>query len=465
MESVFTRAFAELNAAQLAVLKTFLRVKLLALMLPRQVGKTHLGIWMVREVMRQNTNTQALFLAKDFPSIQRNTQEKFLKLFPEEEFEVSSKGVRHPNPSQHKNRGYCFLSGVDKNPHKIRGGTMGIVHWSEVAFSRFEQGSSFRTVHETVVLPTISRTDGYYLMESTPFGTNFWKDFWEDDSNNFTKVKFPLELCIALGAITRDQADKMERAMHPDVFKQEMLCDFVTFMGKIYKEYDPEKHDAKIDGPEPHERIVVGMDIGTTAAFVALFAVWRKGKLCIFDQIYQDGLRPDQMAAMLEERLRFWKIESRRVACYTDHDIEVVEELQRRKIPVDLADKVDRFACRLDLKSAFHFDQINLEPIRCEKLKKEVGAATWSETKTDEMEERGDPNGHHWDSEAALRYLWRGSKLEVEAPEHKPEHVEKNVDDAVEWQMREERRALKRERDAEREKAGVKPGEAEVFEY
>lgn len=436
-KNVYEQAFRELNACQLAVLRAMQTNHLVGLMMPRQVGKTHFGIWAIRQTMLQNKNAQTMFLAKDFPSIKRNTQEKFLKLFDENDFNVTTQGVEHVNKGP-KARGACFLSGVDKNPHKIRGGTMAFVHWSEVAFSRFEQGQSFKTIHETVVLPTISRTHGYYLLESTPLGTNFWKDWW-DAENGFLKIVFALELCIQLGAITRAQADFMQRTMHPDVFKQEMLCMFVSFLGKIYKEYDPSRHNAAAN-PEPHERIIIGIDVGYTAGFSALFAVWREGKLYIFDQVYQQGLRVDQMADEVQKKIDFYKIPKHQYTAYTDHDPDMVEELNKRKIPVKNADKLDRFACRMDLKSALYFDQLLVNPVKCPQLDKEMQAATWSEKHADEMEERGDPNAGHWDSEASLRYLWRGSKLELEKPEEVPDHVQQDPNAMAEWEARALRR-------------------------
>jgi hypothetical protein len=454
-ETSLERAFRELNAPQLALLRRMnAGAKLIAFMMPRQVGKTHFGVWVIREVMREYTNAQAIFLAKDFPSIKRNTQEKFFKLFPEPEFSVTTAGVSYPNPSQKSHRGACYLTGVDKNPHKIRGGTMGVIHWSEVAFSRFQQGESFRSIHQTIVLPMRSRTFGYYMMETTPCGSNFWKDFWDEDPNDpealsrgFTKVRFPLELCISLGAISRKQADEMEGSMHPDVFKQEMLVEFVTFMGKIYAEFDEDRHLADCE-PESHERVIIGIDIGHTAAFSALFAVWRDKQLYIFDQVYQKGLRIGQMVDLIEERLTYWRIPRENWTAYTDHDPEMIAELQERKIKVDYADKLDPFACRMSIKESMYFNKLHVSP-RCIPLRKEIGAAVWSQTRADEMSMDGDPNQGHWDSEASLRYLWRGSKLELEKPEEASAAVKADPVSLEEWHATAGRREAKRERGRE----------------
>ncbi len=465
-DTPYDRAFRELNAVQMALLVRMKQgQKLIAAMMPRQVGKTHFGIWCIREAMRQNTNTQTIFLAKDFPSIVRNTQEKFFKLFPSEEFSVTTAGVKYPNPTQKAHRGACYMTGVDKNPHKIRGGTMGFVHWSEVAFSRFEKGESFRSIHQTVVLPMISRTFGFYYMESTPFGSNFWKAFWEEDpedpeslSRGFVKIVFSLELCIALGAITREQADFMEKSMHPDVFKQEMLCQFVSFKGKIYAEYDPAVHDVDFE-PERHEKVIIGIDVGHTAAFSALFGVWRGGRLYIFDQIYQKGLRIKQMADLIEHRLDHWRVPREMWTAYSDHDPEMIEELLARKVKVALVDKTDKFASRLDLKDALYMKKIAFPVNRAPELKKEVNSAVWSDKVADEMDESGDPNDGHWDSEASLRYLWRGTKMEIEKPEEMPERVAKHQESAAEWEKTKGRREAKREREREHGPSG------KVFEY
>lgn len=468
-ETPYDRAFRELNPCQLSVLAAMRqKQKLIAVMMPRQVGKTHFGIWAIRELMRQNTNAQAIFLAKDFPSITRNTQDKFLKLFPSEEFSVTTQGVKYHNPTQEAHRGMCFMSGVDRNPHKIRGGTMGFAHWSEVAFSRFEKGESFKTIHQTVVLPMISRTAGYYYMESTPHGSNFWKQFWEEDSRDpealsrgFNKMLFPLDLCIALGAITREQADFMEKSMHPDVFKQEMMCLFVAFQGKLFSEFNPDRHHlADSFGPEPHEKVIVGIDVGHTAGFSALFATWRGKKLHIFDQIYQQGLRISQMADLIDGRIQHWGVERANYSAYTDHDVEMVEELRDRHVKVTLAEKTDPFAARMDIKDALFFDKIAWSVTRCQPLDKEVGAAVWSEKRVDEMEERGDPMAGHWDSEASLRYLWRGSKVELEKPEEMPDAIKDDQVSAEEWEKTKKRREIVRERER-----GDGPKGGDVFEH
>lgn len=434
IEAQLQRAWRELNGAQLVSLKTIAKYRLVKLMMPRQVGKTHFGCWLNREVMRQNTNLSTLFLAKDFPSITRATKEKFAKLFPEDEFRVSAiSGISHVGRGQHQGRGSGYMSGVDKVPDKLRGGTMGFIHWSEVAFAKFEAGTDFTDVYQQITLPMVSRTRGLYLMESTPNGKNFWYDFWEND-DKFRRLKFDVDFCINVGAITRQEVDFLEQTMHPDVFNQEMNCNFVTFTGRVFAEYG-EKHQETDFHPEPHEYVVLGIDIGFSgSASSALFGCWRGGKLHIFDQIYGSHLRIGEFANKIEERMKTYAVERHRYVAYTDHDPEMVDELAQRRIKVTLADKVDPFACRMSIKEGLYGDIVRVSPIRCQWLHREMEAAAWSDRKADEMEMHGDPNGFHWDSEAALRYLWRGARVELEAPKEMPKGLDQGG--VVEWQAK-----------------------------
>lgn len=454
--SAFHRAFLELNAVQIALLKVLSKQRLVKCMLPRQVGKTHFGVWCIREIMRQNTNAQCGFFAKDFPSLLRATREKFIKLFPQDEFKVSAMhGISHHNPSQDRNRGACYLSGTDKAPDKLRGGTMAMVAITEAAFAKLEAGVTFPHFIQKIVLPMISRTKGMIFIETTPNGSNFWKGFWEED-NGFSRILFELDLCVQLGVISQEEVDFMQRTMHPDVFKQEMLCQFVTFTGKIYNEYSSDKHDIVVTPPEPHEYITLGIDIGYSGSNSSvLFMVWRKKKLFIFDQIYVEGKRHDELGQLIDDRIAFYGLPKKNYIAFSDIDEEFKEEMQKRGIRITNADKVDRFACRMSLKVAFYEDTIYVDPLKCPKLKNELNSATWSTKLSDEMEESGDPNSGHWDSEASLRYGWRGAKLELEKPEEIPESTKRDTNAMLEWEQRVENRQASK----------AKPKQPLEFEY
>lgn len=423
MQDTFLKAFRELNSVQLSVLKTLSKHKKVALMLPRQIGKTHFGIWCLREVLAQDSNAQSIFLAKDFPSVQRATKDKFLKLFDPGQFKVSAvSGIQYPNPSQHARRGQIFLSGIDKSPDKIRGGTMAMIHWSEAAFSNFEKGVTFDNALQRIFMPMLTRTKGMFLIETTPNGKNEFYNFWEDAENlGFKKIHFPVELCIQLGTITRDEVDSICTSMHPNVVDQEVHCKFVSFAGKIYGEYRPGIHNQIIE-PKPTDYVVGSVDFGFSGSnTTALFSLIRNGMQYVFDQVYIEGKRYDELAHKIKMRLEYYDIPIENAVFYCDHDSDMIEDLQNHGISCVKVDKRDRFASRMTVKEEFYFRRLYINPLRCDYLIKEVSSAVWDEKKMNEMNESGDPNRGHWDSEAALRYLVRGGKVEREDNSNKEE--------------------------------------------
>src|SRR6476620_10375487 len=68
--------------------------KRLMLALPRQEGgKTELGIRLSHDITRRPFASSCLTLAKDYPSLVKMTREKFMRLFPRDEFTVNTKMV------------------------------------------------------------------------------------------------------------------------------------------------------------------------------------------------------------------------------------------------------------------------------------------------------------------------------------------------------------------------------------
>jgi hypothetical protein len=215
-------------------------------------------------------------------------------------------------------------------------------------------------------------------------------------------------------------------------------------MGKIYAEYQ-DRHNRAVE-PEPHEYITIGVDIGYSGSNSSvLFGLTRKGKRHIFDQIYKPGHRHDELGRLIEERVEFWRVPKKNYTIFTDVDKDLMAELQSRGLKVTWADKVDPFACRLALKTAFFEDKLYVDPRRCPELVAEMNSAVWSEKIPDEMEMTGDPNGGHWDSEASLRYFFRGAMIELEKPEETPAHVQEDPGAHLEWQLREQRRKVAKE--------------------
>lgn len=155
------------------------------------------------------------------------------------------------------------MDSVDKDPDRIRGGTYSLIHWSEVAFSKIEKGESIISVFDKIIQPTLSQTDGYVFLESTNNGKNGWFDLWENYKDyGFARLRLGLSDFVYMGLITPEEYERIKATTHPDVFNQEYECLWISFQGKVYKEFEERRHVAEIDGPKPWQTVVSAIDWG-----------------------------------------------------------------------------------------------------------------------------------------------------------------------------------------------------------
>ena len=407
------------------------------LSLPRQFGgKTELGVRLTASLLSAPNAKQAIFLAKDKKSAKRAVREKHMRLFDKNIFNVNTESVSlKSNPAA-----CCFIESVDKDPDRIRGGTYGLVHWSEVAFSKIEHGNTIQDVFDKVVAPTLVTTDGYCLLESTNNSYNGWKDIWDSAEDiGFSRLLISLGDMVEYGLVPREVYDKIKRTTQPDVFRQEYECEWVTFAGKIYNEFDLNKHvSADIPYPESWQQVVCGIDWGFNDATCFLFAYVKDGKIFIFDEIYErEKTLEDIITIFHQHKGPIWNSDS--FAAVADHDKARNEELNRRGIPCGPARKVDTLGSRLQGKEKFFKNEIFIHP-RCKYLIKDLTIAIWDAKKLNDID-YSQCNYGHMDAESAFRYLIRElSEFEGEKPDENP-HVGLDDISAAAWQMNRQRKA------------------------
>jgi hypothetical protein len=405
----------DLRPLQALAAGVFFKKKRLLLSLPRQYGgKTELGVRLGHDLLRRPFTKSCHFLAKDKNSRKKATREKFERVYSKADFHVNTENVylkTHPTS-------ILFMDSVDKDPDRIRGGTYAYVHWSEVAFSKIEMGESVISVFQKVVQPTLSQMDGYALLESTNNGKNGWWELWNAaDDFGFATLKIGLSDMVYMGLISKEQYDIEQSRYHPDVFRQEFECDWVTFQGKVYAEFDPDRHiDPDMPGPEEWQVVVSAIDWGYhPSATCVLFGYVKDGILNIFDEHYAT----QELAAITAEQIDYkkdqWRI--RQMATVADHEADRIEELNRRQIACGLASKTDILGARIQGKELFYFDKVKIHP-RCKYLIRDLQAAVWDEKKAIKGEiDYSQCTWGHFDAEAAFRYLIRElSEMEREAP-------------------------------------------------
>lgn len=380
----------------------FFKYRRLLVALPRQEGKTELGVRLLHDITKRPFTSQSLFLAKDKKSGKRATREKFMRLFPKDQFTVNTENVflkKHPTSG-------IYMESVDKDPDRIRGGTYAMIHWSEVAFSKIELGETIVSVFDKVCAPTLRKTRGYFYGESTNNGKNGWYDLWNNAADYGMKtIKLSLSDLVYMGLVPFEEYEAIRKSTHPDVFRQEYECEWVTFQGRAYDEFSEDRHvDPDMSPPEDWQTVLSALDWGYwPSATCGLFAYTKGGVLNIFDEHYKHKELAELTADEIERKRHYWNM--RQLTMVADHEADRIEELTRRKIPCGMADKVNVMGARIQIKELLYFDRIKIHP-RCKNLIRELTSATWHEKKEGELDPSQDSIGHY-DAEAALRYLTR----------------------------------------------------------
>lgn len=400
-----------LKPVQALAAAAFFKHRRMLLMLPRQEGKTELGIRLIHSVMQDSQTRQALFLAKSQKAAKKASREKFARLFDKAEFKVTTEMVTPLNP---RSRSACFIDSVDKEPDRMRGGTYWFIDWTEIAFSEFELGVTVDDVIQKILMPTFRQTNGYFFGESTPNGKNGWYDLWENAADyGFAKMKIGLGQMVDMGLVSRNEYDNLRSTTHPDIFDQEYECKFVSFSGLVYSEMK-EKQIQDFRLPPYLSHVVCGIDWGFNDATCLLAAYKQNGVMYIFDEIYVRRTLIDDFANMINEKKLVW--DCRKMIAVADHDPARIEELHLRGIECGNADKNNVLGCRLQIKELMFLNKIVIHP-RCVWLLKDIQSMEWSSKKTENKREDvayEKCSWGHYDAEAALRYLVR--KL-FEAPE------------------------------------------------
>lgn len=406
-----------LRPVQALAASVFFKHKRLLLSLPRQFGgKTELGVRLLHDITRRPFTSSSLFLAKDKKSGKKATREKFERVFSKELFHVNTENVYLKEHAT----SIIFMDSVDKDPDRIRGGTYSMVHWSEVAFSKVEQGITITQVFDMIIQPTLTQTDGYVFMESTNKGKNGWYDIWENYKEyGFARLRLGLSDFVYMGLLSEEEYNNIKSTTHPDVFNQEFECLFISFQGKVYKEFDEKRHvDPNMPGPKDWQKVGIAIDWGyDPSATCALFAYHYQGVLHIFDEHYETKELAAITAEKIQEKFHKWSITQH--SAVGDHEQDRIDELNDRGIGCGLAKKVDVMGARISIKELLYFDKIKIHP-RCVNLLRDLNAAVWHPKKEGELDASQCTWGH-FDAESALRYLVRElGTMEAIAPIENP---------------------------------------------
>lgn len=388
---------------QAMVVSALMKYRRILLILPRQEGKTEVGVRINRDMLFTMQTRQTMFLAKSKKSAQKAAREKFQRLFDPRQFKVNTETIiNKANPSA-----VGFIESVDKDPDRIRGGTFHYIHWSEIAFSRFEHGVTVHDVCSKILLPTFRKTNGFFFGESTTNGDNGFKELFENSQEilGAKSIRISLSMLKEMGLVTIEEYEKIKAENHPLIFRQEYECEFITFAGLIYEEL-ADWMSEPFDLPDDIGMVAIGIDWGYIDCSCMLAGYRYGGKFWIFDEIYHSKMLLEEFSALIKSHIALWGASG--IAAVADHEPDRIEELHRRGIPCSNADKSDVLGCRLQIKELLWKDEIRIHP-RCKNLLRDLKSIAWNKESKHKREDADYDSctWGHYDAEAALRYLIR----------------------------------------------------------
>lgn len=388
---------------QSLVAAQFFKHRHVMVMLPRQEGKTELGVRLMRSLITPEHQTrQGLFLAKSKTSLKKMSSEKFKRLFDDQIFEVNTEVIYNKKNQFSK----VFIDSVDKDTNKLRGGTYHLIHWAEVAFSELQLGMTVHDVHSKILKWTLKETNGMSYYESTANGDNGWKEMWLDYDRypDFKRICYSGSQLVDMGLMEQSFFDDMKSKTPRLEFEQEVECKFVTFTGRAYEEF--KEHHIWNEMPGPNgAQVFFAIDWGwEPSATCVLFGFNYKGRICIFDEIYSQHLLNSDLMALIQDKFNFWKCD--KVMGVGDHDPKSIQELLNAGIPVGLCDKVNVLGNRMEVKTLFKQNNLYIHP-RCSFVIKDLNNAVFHAKKNDGSLDDGKCKWGHWDGESTLRYLIR----------------------------------------------------------
>lgn len=357
-----------------------------------------------------------------------------MRLFDKKQFEINTEKVYLKSRPD----SVIWMESVDKDPDKMRGGTHHYIHWSEVAFSKIEQGETITGVFDKIIQPTLTETDGYVLLESTNNGKNGWYDIWENaEQFGFKKLKFGLSDMVYMGLVSEEEYERIRKQTQVDVFRQEYECEWVSFQGKIYEELTNDML-RPVKPPDDKTTTLSGIDWGyDPSATCVLFSYVKDNVLYVYDEIYKKKQLAVDTAQNINEKVAEYQIN--RYLATADHEQDRIDELHKRGIMCKKANKVNMLGARISVKELMHQKRLVIDPVRCPYLVKDLTSAVWDVKKEGEIDYSQCTWGH-FDAEAALRYLVRElsgyNEVEIEENPHD--------DDATrrEWQLSRMRRYI-----------------------
>lgn len=287
-----------------------------------------------------------------------------------------------------------------EHPDRLRGGRCDWIWIDEAAMVSSEAID--------ILYGVVLASGGKIFATTTPRGLANWvyEDWFkraENNDRNYSVIRAQTADNLHL---SRDAILSMEEKYSAEFARQELLGEFVSFEGLVYKDFDRQKHIVELSEIQeqvegPNAEFIAGVDWGYADPFVFLWIAKYHDKYYIVDEYYKQGEIPADHLAQIKKR--FFTSRVRQVFADVSRPESRIEFQRGLGIPVlpgrvarkDMVDGIEHVA------SLFKFNKLFVAS-HCRNTIDELGKYSWAEKKDRNVEDRPCDFANH--AMDALRY-------------------------------------------------------------
>ena len=166
-----------------------------------------------------------------------------------------------------------FKSG--EKPDNLRGYTLDFLVMDEAAFMRDE-------VWNEILRPATLVRGKKILFISTPKGKNYFYTLYNrgtsEDNPDYLSLKYT---SYDTPFITKDEIDEAKNSLPDDIFRQEIMAEFIEDGGEVFRSFSQSQLIYKWKEPVESERYWAGIDLGRQNDFTVVTIVNNFDEICV----------------------------------------------------------------------------------------------------------------------------------------------------------------------------------------
>jgi len=257
----------------------------------RRFGKTYLSMYEIANIARE-PNKRIMYVC---PTYRMAKQILWQDL---KEKLISINWIKKINESDLtivlKNNSRISLRSA-QNPDNLKGVSLDLVVMDECAFIQHKTWTE-------VLRPALADREGSAVFISTPKGSNWFKDIF-DDAHNLDDWKSFSYTTVEGGNVTEAEVNSAKREMDTRTFKQEFEASFQNFSGIIYYNFN---HETNIKPTTteilPNTLIHAAIDFNVSPISCALATIDKEQNIHFFDEIVIHGSNTFELVEEINNR-------------------------------------------------------------------------------------------------------------------------------------------------------------------